>query len=270
MARGHGLSTGEQSVECSLSSLKPLPLGRCLDRSGNGIMEFMSREPVDARADSARTESRRRVLQVIDAFPEGCGVQTVAERTGLHPNTVRFHLERLEADGLVRREVRHGGEHGRPPLVYTAAAVPEAGPEHREFGQLTNVLARLIARTNPDPVGSAIEAGRSWGLEVLEDSTDARSPEDAVAVLVEILTRIGFVPKVSRDRESTVILQRHCPFLEAAQAHPEVVCSVHLGLMRGVLESLNVPVIAESLIPFAGPAGCEARLRELKAVNAQD
>ena len=42
------------------------------------------------------------------------------DRTGLHPNTVRFHLERLEEDGLVSRRIRRGGDLGCPPLTYTA------------------------------------------------------------------------------------------------------------------------------------------------------
>lgn len=186
----------------------------------------------------------------------------MAERTGLHPNTVRFHLDRLEADGLVRRQVRRGGEHGRPPLVYTAAAVPDSGNEHHNFGQLAKVLAQLITDTNPDPVGSAIESGRAWGLELVAGSphAHAQSQEDAVTTLVEILAQLDFAPKVSDEDGDITVLQRHCPFLEVAQNHQGVVCSVHLGLMRGVLEGLEAPVVAERLIPFAGPNGCQAYL----------
>lgn len=92
------------------------------------------------------------------------------EHTGLHPNTVRFHLDRLEANGLVHRQVRRDGEHGRPPLVYTAVAVPNADNKRRDFGGLAKVLAQLIEDMNPDPVRSAIEVGRAWGLELTSGS----------------------------------------------------------------------------------------------------
>lgn len=231
----------------------------------------MSQDPVDVRAKDARADSRRRVLQTIRASAAGSDVQFIAEHTGLHPNTVRFHLERLEADDLVRRQVRRGGGSGRPPLVYTAAAVPNAGTEHREFGQLAKVLAQLIASMDRDPVGSSIDSGRTWGLELVADSPDAHSQEEAVAALVEILAQIGFAPEVSDAGHDMVVMQRHCPFLEVAQAHQDVVCSVHLGLMRGILEGMDAPVVAESLVPFADPNGCRASLAPLtKPSNAPE
>lgn len=219
----------------------------------------MSQDPVDVRAKNARADSRSRVLDAVRGSSSGCDVQFIAEHTGLHANTVRFHLERLEADDLVRRQVRRGGGSGRPPLMYTAAAVPNAGNEHREFAQLAKVLAQLVASTNHDPVGPSIDSGRAWGLELVAASTDAPSQQEAVTALVEILARIGFAPEISGD-DGTVVLQRHCPFLEVAESHQDVVCSMHLGLMRGLLEGMNAPIAVEHLMPFADPNGCRASL----------
>ena len=223
----------------------------------------MSQDPVDVRAKNARADSRGRVLHAVRASSSACDVQFIAEHTDLHANTVRFHLERLEADNLVRRQVGHGSGSGRPPLLYTAAAVPNAGNEHREFGQLAKVLAQLVARKNRDPVESSIDAGRAWGLELAADSPAAPSQEEAVTALVEVLDQIGFAPEVSHEGEDTIVLQRHCPFLEVARAHQDVVCSIHLGLIRGLLEGMDAPVAAERLIPFADPAGCRASLAPL-------
>lgn len=147
--------------------------------------------------------------------------------------------------------------------MYTAAAVPNAGDKHREFGQIARVLARLIATMDSDPVGPSIEAGRAWGLELSADSSEAQSPEDAVDALTQILDQIGFAPEVSEEGQGLVVLQRHCPFLEVAQSHQEVVCSVHLGLMRGLVEGLDAPVAVDRLTPFATPNGCRASLSPL-------
>lgn len=223
----------------------------------------MSQDPVDVHGKNSRADSRGRVLQAVRASPSACDVQFIAEHTGLHANTVRFHLERLEADDLVRRQVSRSGGSGRPPLTYTAAAVPNAGNDYREFGQLAQVLAQHVASTNRDPVGSSIDSGRAWGLELAADSPDAHTPDQAVAALVEILDQLGFAPEVFDEGEGTVVLQRHCPYLEVARAHQEVVCSMHLGLMRGLLEGMDAPVAAERLIPFAGPTGCRASLAPL-------
>ena len=51
-----------------------------------------------------------------------------------------------------------------------------------------------------------------------------------------------------------------CPFLEVAQEHREVVCAVHLGLMRGMLDELDAPLEATRLDPFVEPDLCITRL----------
>lgn len=45
-----------------------------------------------------------------------------------------------------------------------------------------------------------------------------------------------------------------CPFLEVASARREVVCSLHLGLMQGVLAEQRAPLEATSLVPFVEPS----------------
>ena len=53
---------------------------------------------------------------------------------------------------------------------------------------------------------------------------------------------------------------RQCPFREVAQHHQEVICSLHLGLMRGALARTLAPVTADRLDPFVKPSLCVARL----------
>lgn len=157
--------------------------------------------------------------------------------------------------------VRRSGDPGRPPLAYVANPVPDAEQGRRNFGQLAEVLAQLVTRTNQDPAAVAVEAGRSWGLS-RTGTSEAANGAAAIAELTATLDELGFAPKVCVDDDDghPIILQRHCPFLEVAQTHQDVVCSVHLGLIRGTLDRLDVPVTVERLIPFANTAGCEAHL----------
>ncbi|NMR18962.1 metalloregulator ArsR/SmtB family transcription factor [Cellulomonas fimi] len=232
----------------------------------------MNHDPVDADVERPGTGSRLRVLAVLRSSPKGWHVEEVARHTGLHPNTVRFHLERLASDGLASRHVLRSGVPGRPRLAYTADAVPDAGIARRHFGQLADVLAQVVARTSPEPAAVAIEAGRSWGLSRDAGPEQAANGADAIARLTAVLVEAGFEPEVCADEDEghVVILQRHCPFLEVARAHPDVVCSVHLGLMRGVLETMAAPVSADRLVPFASPAGCEAHLTAAGATRTDD
>jgi len=49
-------------------------------------------------------------------------------------------------------------------------------------------------------------------------------------------------------------------FRAAARTNPEVVCSVHLGLLRGTLSRLGAPPTAAGLVPFVQPELCLAQL----------
>src|SRR6516162_10291049 len=68
--------------------------------------------------------SRARVLELLREAAAPLGVQEVAERCGLHPNTARFHLDALVAAGLaIRGPQPNPGVRrlGRPAIGYRAA-----------------------------------------------------------------------------------------------------------------------------------------------------
>ena len=58
-------------------------------------------------------QSRARVLDLVRAAGSALGVQEVADRTGLHPNTARFHLDGLVEAGLATREPQPRAAPGR-------------------------------------------------------------------------------------------------------------------------------------------------------------
>jgi predicted ArsR family transcriptional regulator len=83
-----------------------------------------------------------------------------------------------------------------------------------------------------------------------------------VARLVGLLEEFGFAPEAPEGgaAEGMRIGLRNCPFLDLAEARPEVVCPVHLGLMRGALEGWGAPVTVDRLEPFAEPDRCLAHV----------
>lgn len=222
----------------------------------------MSESPIGTSGEHDRAASRRRVLRVVRASTEGSSVHHIAEQTGLHPNTVRFHLDRLVDERLISRRTRRTAGPGRPPLTFTATPAQEAVEEYREFASLALILADLITQISPDPVAAAIQAGRARGLIDTEAAPGPWGATEAISALTAALTERGFATESAAEDSNarTLMLHRHCPFLEVAQVHQNIICSVHLGLMRGTLERMNAPVIVESLTPFASPAGCETRL----------
>ncbi|RBY79661.1 metalloregulator ArsR/SmtB family transcription factor [Blastococcus sp. TF02A-26] len=211
--------------------------------------------------------SRHRILELLRSASDGLGVQDLAGRTGLHGNTVRFHLDRLVADGLVQRHVEERGEPGRPRLSFTAAPRPDPARDSRNYQFLAEILASYVAGTAGEPATAAMEAGRTWGRYLTDRPAPYQrlSEEDAVGRLLTILDDIGFAPELARD-DPRVIRLPHCPFREVAEAHREVVCAIHLGLMRGALAEMGAPVTAEHLFPFVEPSLCVAHLGPVRDV----
>jgi predicted ArsR family transcriptional regulator len=73
--------------------------------------------------------------------------------------------------------------------------------------------------------------------------------------VVGLLADLGFEPRRDSAAPGTVRLTR-CPLLGAATRHPQVVCGVHLGVVRGALEELGADPAGSDLVPFAEPGAC--------------
>ena len=210
---------------------------------------------------------RAEVLARLHEADRPLSVTDIAEATGLHLNTARFHLDGLVNDGLAERSTEERNLPGRPRILYTARGqVP--GP--RSYGLLAEMLTGLVAaRTDAGP--AAVGAGRAWGRHLVERAAPSEQvdAEEAVARLVRVLDAVGFQPEThpGKTRRETEVRLRHCPFREVAERHTDVVCAIHLGLMQGALDELGAPVEATSLEPFVSPNGCVAWLQAAKVAS---
>jgi predicted ArsR family transcriptional regulator len=206
--------------------------------------------------------SRADVLDMLRAADGPLGVREVAQRMGLHPNTARFHLEALVEAGLAARETEDRETPGRPRIGYRAAADGPAG--RRRYRLLAEMLTTLIAGTMPAPSRAAEEAGREWGAYLTEQPAPYQrlSAAEAAGKLTAIMEELGFAPQAeARDGKGQYRLRlRQCPFREVAEHHRDVICSLHLGLIRGALARMRAPVTADKLDPFVEPSLCVAHL----------
>ena len=240
------------------------------------------------------SSARARILDVLIDQPEPCTVGALAALAHQHPNTIREHLDGLAGDGLAVRTRAPAQGRGRPAWLYSAA--PEVGsePRSREYAGLASALATQIARSSRHPRADSIEAGRTWGRDLIRDgrakmaadgaagtdgtSTHPPTPASAAAPaiaarreVVGLLDDLGFAPLA--DGRVGVVKLRRCPLLEAARQCPEVVCGVHLGVVRGALEELGVDARRTeqtALQPFSEPGACRLELlpRTAKAATS--
>jgi predicted ArsR family transcriptional regulator len=204
--------------------------------------------------------SRARILgELADAGP--LDARELAERVGLHVNTVRVHLNALAEAGLVESETLPPQGRGRPRVAYRASAA--AGDEGgRRYRLLAEILTALVARFGPDTGEQLEEIGDAWGHYLVEAPAPfaSLSEEEAVARVLDLLAEVGFQPRLEQGKRGRRILMRPCPFLELARSHQDVICPIHLGLIRGALAELGAKTRATKLEPFVRPDLCVARL----------
>ncbi len=207
--------------------------------------------PRPGRGSGPLSTKRAAILELLVDQPEPTTLGALVEASGLHPNTVREHLDGLLEQGRVRRFRQEPSGRGRPPWLYEATE----GSENREYAGLAAALAATIARTSPDPVEAAVTAGEEWGRDLVRGRDRATTPDGPREEVVGLLDEVGFDPDRTPERPELVRLRR-CPLLEAAHRHRDVVCGVHVGMVRGALAELGGDPAGTALEPFAQPGAC--------------
>lgn len=190
----------------------------------------------------------------------------VAESLGLHGNTVRPHLERMKEVGLLESRPEVTGSVGRPQKLYSLAGdAPSLGLEPPVFPMLARMLVDAARQAHLDPE-TVCEAGRSEGRRQAQSMTrpargephvdavrtrngldaqlDPGSADEVPTVLEDLLVmqeQLGFDPAVVIDDDSETrvahVAFTHCPFSELAVQNPDIICSLHRGLVEGFIEA---------------------------------
>jgi predicted ArsR family transcriptional regulator len=190
-------------------------------------------------------ETRYAMYRELATSTRPLSAQDLADRLGLHANTVRLHLDRLRETGLVEAEAVHRGTVGRPQHLYSLApGAPSLGFDPPAHALLAGLLGSLAESVGADAADAAA-VGARWGAQLTRRSR-ARS---CVAVLHDELDRLGFEPAVGPGdgtAEGAVRVEfLHCPFRELAEAYPDLVCNLHRGICAGVVDAAGGGRVAE-------------------------
>lgn len=203
--------------------------------------------------------SRLRLLDTLRASVEPLSAGELAASSGLHLSTVRFHLGILADAGLVSSRTDRRGGRGRPRVVFRAAGPGGGGTGYE-------LLASVLAANLADDAAQRAEIAERAGHSAAVAQGNGRTPvpglsmEESVGELVATFGELGFDPDVVPDGDGLQLRLHACPFREVAQTHPEVVCSLHLGLIRGTLETAGGAATATDLQPFVEPHLCIAHI----------
>jgi predicted ArsR family transcriptional regulator len=222
---------------------------------------------VSAAAKKSEETGRRRldVLAVLKAATTPMTIAQIATHLGVHPNTVRFHLDTLVTGGRVQRVEPDHRRPGRPPLMFQAIRRMDPGGARR-YRMLAEILMLGLSGDDNASV-KALEAGREWGRRLGPSAPTAAAPRRRASIdhLIDLLDDLGFAPERREAHGQTQVGLRHCPFLELAEQRSAVVCPVHLGLMQGALQNWEAPITIERLDAFVEPDLCLAHVATRRA-----
>jgi predicted ArsR family transcriptional regulator len=213
----------------------------------------------DTRRHRALADPHRaRILDEVRRSPDGADIASLATASGLHPNTVRWHLGVLADAGVVSSRAETRSTPGRPRVLWQATQAGDAG--RADYRLLATILTGAAA-DSADGAERAEAAGRAWGRYLVErppphvHGTD----DDAVTAVVGLLDHEGFEP----ERDGSTIRMRRCPFRDLAETHGQIVCPIHRGLISGALAELGSAVEIGELQPFVEPNLCIAHLERV-------
>jgi predicted ArsR family transcriptional regulator len=200
---------------------------------------------LDARLDrvaSLGEPVRRALYRHVASQTEPVSRDDAARDVGVARHVAKFHLDRLVADGLLvaeyrRPEGRGGPGAGRPAKVYRhvgdlAVTLPE-----RQYDLAGRLLVRAVAtaeRTGTPLAEALDDVAEAAGRELATEATESSAAHDPAQRLTELLDSCGY----ESSGDGTCIELTNCPFHELAEENRQLVCSMNLAFVRGMLEGI--------------------------------
>lgn len=185
--------------------------------------------------------TRERVLQTL-LENQQCTINDLADAVGINPISVRHHIAKLQADGLVDSvEERHGV--GRPRRLYF---LTDDGLERfpTRYIQMSNrLLDQIKNHMSPEDVRLLFANMAETLIEKESDQTNIESLpfEDRLNLVQKLLMREGFTVEWQKFDDEYHIREINCPYLQVGQQHPEI-CAMDQTLISAVLDVPNEKV----------------------------
>ena len=189
---------------------------------------------MDTYEDSA-ISTRERVLKTL-LIRDKCTINELADAVEINPISVRHHITKLEAEGLVASiEERHGV--GRPRRLYYLS---EKGREQfpRRYLKLVLRLLEQLKHTMPEHMVDELfsEMAKDLAKEHREN-LGGLNIEQKLDLITSLLTEEGFTVNWEFKDGVYYINESNCPYIHVGHDHPEI-CSIDRTLIATIL---NLP-----------------------------
>ena len=240
--------------------------------SGVSVDTKLFDQQVGSLTSSLGDATRRGIYISVREAPEAVTAAQISELFEIHTNVARHHLDKLVADGYLqvthrRRSGKQGPGAGRPAKHYepTAKEVQVQFPARR-FDLLAELLVRVVQRVAPDDAARiAEEVGYEYGREIAAEIGLPRDAgfEVAVQAVARAMMGVGFDIEPGTDTQTLVT--HFCPFGQTALDHPDIVCKLDQGIVKGLLEETQQGGAPEVIPHHEAGEDCVTRVVEISA-----
>ena len=185
--------------------------------------------------ESTGTSTRQKVLHTL-LKNHRCTINELAEAVDINPISVRHHISKLQAEGLVvSKEEKHGV--GRPRQVFF---LTEAGLEAfpTRYLRLTIRLLEQLKENLPQKMVDQLFSQMAADLvdEYAQSvNLNGLTIEQRLELVNELLKEEGFDLEWEKKDNNYYIREMSCPYLHVGQSHPEI-CVIDQTLISTVLD----------------------------------
>jgi putative transcriptional regulator len=217
--------------------------------------------------------AQRKVLHTLTDIGREATVVEIADRLGIHKNSVRETLVPLVEQGLVVRRTHNPEGRGRPAMYYEIAVIGDAARLQRQSSELLLAAASAMAQTSDGGEQLADIMGRNWGqqyVDLIRESgafDAARDDQDALFSLLRVfLSTRGFRAENTDDGNISI---NSCPYVGIGDTHIQrIVCRMHGSAVRHIVEELSNGAISLTVVPFADDCGCRVIFEDIPVRQA--
>lgn len=204
---------------------------------------------------------RRQLYRYVAGQPGPVGREQAAAALGVPRHVAKFHLDKLEEEGLLEVEYarppgRSGPGAGRPAKLYRRSGhdVEVSLPERR-YDLAARVMAEAItmAGVQSVPIGAALreaaaDAGRELGREARTKARERARAGGTLGAVEQVLAERGYEPRHTGQGLELA----NCPFHNLAQRYTNLVCGINFDLIDSLLDEAGVTGVHAQLQPSPG------------------
>jgi predicted ArsR family transcriptional regulator len=197
---------------------------------------------------------RRKLYEYVVNEPLPVSRDQAAQHVGVARHVAKFHLDKLEDEGLLEVEFnrpsgRRGPGAGRPTKFYLRSSreITVTLPErHYDFASRLLAQAITVSAREERPVSDALhESANSFGqtsaVEAKSHLGKRPSQQKVIEAIFQLLSERGYEPRGDADG----ITLANCPFHSLAQEYTTLVCGMNKDFIQGLLKELPTKLRAE-------------------------